>query len=157
MNKTILIIIVILVVVVSGYFLLKGGSQAPTQAPTPASGIAPGTAEEKTVLPEGTSVPEEELSPVSEVKEFTVFGTEYSFSPSSITVSAGDQVKITFRNDGSIIHNFKISELEVGTKTISPGQTDTIEFTAPVSGTYTIFCSVPGHQAAGMKGSLKVE
>lgn len=108
--------------------------------------------------PEGSlpSAPPPEVAPPI-VKELTISGTEYSFSPVSITVQEGDQVKITFRNDGSIIHNFKISELEVGTKTISPGQTDTIEFTAPVSGTYTIFCSVPGHRAAGMKGSLKVE
>lgn len=153
MNKTILIIIVILVVVVGGYFLLKGGYQAPT----PALGVAPGTVEEKAGLPEGTSVPEEELSPTSGVKEVTVIGTEYSFSPSSISVQVGDQVKITFKNIGRAPHNFVIEGLGINTKTIGAGQIDIVEFTAPVSGTYTIFCSVPGHRAAGMKGSLKVE
>lgn len=147
MNKTILIIVVILIVIVGGYFLFKGGykAPAPVSSPTPAPGVAPGTVEEK-VVSDGT-----------EVKEFTVSGTEYSLSPSSIEVSAGDQVKITFRNTGSIIHNFQISGLGVGTRTINPGQTDTIEFTAPSSGTYSFFCSVSGHRAAGMEGSLRVE
>jgi len=97
------------------------------------------------------------IAPASIVREITVSGTEFSLSPASITVSAGDQLKITFRNDGSIIHNFKITELGVGTKTIGSGKTDTIEFTASASGTYTFFCSVPGHRANGMKGELTVQ
>ena len=142
MNKTILIIIVILIVIVGGYFLFRGNP------PTPAPGVAPGEVEEKTVLPEGE---------VGSVKEFTVGGIEYSFSPSSINVKAGDQVKITLKNNGSLIHNLIIDGLGIGTRTIVAGQTDIIEFTAPASGTYTFFCSVSTHRAAGMEGQLKVE
>lgn len=141
MSKTILIIVIILVVVIGGYFLLKGGYQA--SAPTS--------------TPEVTALEEEILPPTGQVKEFTVSGTEYSFSPSSITVSAGDRVKITFRNDGRIGHNFVVRDLGIGTRTIGPGQTDTIEFTTPQSGTYTFICSVPGHAVAGMVGDLEVE
>lgn len=108
--------------------------------------------------PEGSlpPAPSPEAAPPA-IKELTISGTEYSFSPASITVSAGDQVKVTFRNNGSIIHNFKISELGIGTKTIGPGEADVVEFTAPTSGTYDILCSIPGHRAAGMEGSLRVE
>lgn len=148
MKKIILIIVIALLAGIGGYFLLRSGYQAPApvSAPTPAPGINSETVEEK-VVSEGTS----------EIKEFTVSGTEYSFSPSSVTVKAGDQVIITFRNTGRLIHNLVIEGLGISSKTIRGGQTDTIEFTAPASGAYTIFCSVPGHRAAGMEATLKVE
>lgn len=131
MNKIILIIIVTLIVIVGGYFLLR-------EEPTILEGVTP-------------------LPTPPAVQEFAVSGTEYSFNPSSITVVAGNQVKITFRNTGRLVHNFVVRDLAVSTRTISPGQTDTVEFTAPVSGTYTFICSVPGHSIAGMLGDLEVE
>lgn len=137
MNKTIIIILIVVVVIIGGYFLLKGSYRA--SAPTLGEEAEPATEE------------------VFQAKEITVSGTEYSFSSSSITVQAGDRVKIIFRNNGRIGHNFVIRNLDTSTETIGAGQTDAIEFTAPASGTYAFFCSVPGHQAAGMKGSLIVE
>lgn len=141
-NKVVLIIIV-LVVIIGGYFLLRGRYQAPAPTvPTPPA--------------EKVTVPEEKAT-LPEIREIAVSGTEYSFSPSSITLSAGERVKITFRNDGRIVHNFVIRDLGISTKTIGPGQTDSFEFTAPVSGSYTFTCSVPGHATAGMAGDLIVE
>ena len=161
MNKIILIIVIVILVGIGGYFLLRGGYQAPVSAPTPAPGVAPGAVEEK-IVSEGTpevTEPEGITPPptIPEVKELTVLGTEYSFSPSSINVKAKDQVKITFQNIGRVNHNFIVEGLGISTKTISAGKSDTIEFTVPTSGTYIIFCSVPGHRAAGMVGSLEVE
>ncbi|MDO8559310.1 MAG: DUF5667 domain-containing protein [bacterium] len=95
--------------------------------------------------------------PKSEKKEFEVSGTEYGFNPSNITVQAGQRVKIKFRNDGRIKHNLIIEGLGVGTKTISSDDDASIEFTAPASGNYIFFCSIPGHRQAGMEGSLKIE
>ena len=133
MNKTILIIIIAAILVIGGDFLLRGGYQGP----------APGT-------------PKETLAPTGPVKEFTISGTEYSFSPSSITVSTGERVKITFQNSGGAPHNLAIEGLGVSTKTIGSGKTDVVEFTALQSGTFTFFCSVPGHAAAGMVGDMIV-
>ncbi len=147
MSKTILIIVIVLALGIGGYFLSKRGYQAPTQSPTPAPGIVPGEIGEMSVSSEGES----------ELKEVTVVGTEYNFSPSTITVQAGQSVKITFQNGGSINHNLVIEDLEVNSRAIRGSQTDIIEFIASTSGTYTIFCSVPGHRAAGMEGSLKIE
>ena len=146
MKKTILIIIIILIVIFGGYFLLRGRYQPIVPSP--------GAPEE---TPEVTIPQEEALPPDASVKEFTVRGTEYSFSPSSITVSAGDRVKITFKNEGRILHNLVIRDLGVGTRTIGSGQSDTVEFVAPQSGTYTFICSLPGHATSGMVGDLIVE
>lgn len=139
-----LIGLISILIVFGGYFLLRGGYQAPTPAPTaPAS--------------EEVTTPEKEVVAPPVVKKLTVSGTEYSFEPSSITVSVGERVKIIFRNEGRAPHNLIVEGLEVGTKTVGSGQTDILEFTAPTSGTYTTFCSVSGHRAAGMEGTLEVE
>ncbi len=100
---------------------------------------------------------EKEESASGPVKEITVVGTEFSFNPSSISVRAGEKVKIIFKNLGGATHNLTIEGLGASTKTIGPDKTDTIEFTAPTSGTYNFFCSIPGHKAAGMEGQLIVE
>lgn len=150
-SKYIGVIIVVLLVVVGGYFLLRGGYQTPTSIPT----------QTPTAAPEETAKPTETLpttqSPAAGATEIAVNGTEFSFSPTSISVKAGEQVKITFKNNGRAPHNLTLEELGIATKTIGGGQTDVIEFTAPSSGTYTFFCSIPGHRASGMEGSLKVE
>ena len=137
MNKTILIIVIVLVAGIGGYFLLMGGYQAPAPAPT-------------------QTLPTTQTS-ATQVTEISVSGTEFSFSPANLTVTAGEKVKLTFKNNGGASHNFVIQSLGVSTRTISPGQTDTIEFTVPASGTYTFTCSVPGHAIAGMLGDLLVE
>lgn len=139
------IIIVVLVIIVGGYFLLRGSYQAPTPTVTP----------EKTKAPTETSPTTQ--APVSGVTEISVVGTEFNFNPASISVKAGEKVKIAFKNNGRAPHNFVIEGLNTGTKTINGGQTDVVEFTAPSSGTYTFFCSIPGHRASGMEGNLKVE
>lgn len=139
MNKTILIVAVAFIAVVGAYSLLKGNSPTQTQTQTQISNLTP------TPTPETT------------VKEITVIGKEFSFSPASITLKAGEKIKLTFQNNGGYPHNLVIEGLGISTKTIASGKTDVIEFTAPGLGTYNIFCSVPGHKEAGMKGQLTAE
>jgi protein-disulfide isomerase/uncharacterized cupredoxin-like copper-binding protein len=90
-------------------------------------------------------------------KTIQVSGTEYSFSPSTIKVEKGQNVKIEFSNTGSIPHDLKIPGLGAGSNVIQPGQTDSFTFTAPKSGSFPISfeCSLPGHAATGMEGQLK--
>jgi plastocyanin len=94
-------------------------------------------------------------SPVG-VRGFTVEGSEFSFSPTSIAVNRGDRIRITFKNVGSVGHNFVIGDLNVSTAVIQPGDSATVEFTANTSGTFAFWCSVPGHREAGMEGQLIV-
>ena len=95
--------------------------------------------------------------PSSPAEEITITGKEFVFSPALITVKAGQRVKLTFKNEGNYPHNLSIDGLGITTKTIGSGQTDTIEFTASSAGSYAIFCSVPGHREAGMRGALIIE
>jgi nitrosocyanin len=111
------------------------------------------TADVSDSLPDttGTSTP-----PVtSMVKEFTVSGTNFKFTPTTLAVKKGDTVKITFKNTGGV-HNFKIDEFNVGTKQIQGGTEETVQFVADKAGTFEYYCSVGTHRQMGMKGTLTV-
>jgi uncharacterized cupredoxin-like copper-binding protein len=50
-----------------------------------------------------------------------------------------------------------IDELGVASKTINSGESDTIEFTAGATGTFSFYCGVENHRDQGMEGTLEVE
>jgi plastocyanin len=93
---------------------------------------------------------------VGAVKEFTISGQNFSFTPSAITVKKGDKVKITFKNVNGF-HNLMIDEFKVATKTIQGGTEESVEFVADKTGSFQYYCSVGTHRAMGMWGTLKVE
>lgn len=90
------------------------------------------------------------------VKEFTVSGKNFSFSPNKITVKKGDKVKITFQNSEGF-HDWKIDEFGVATKQTKAPTSEVLEFTADKVGSFEYYCSVGSHRAMGMKGTLVVE
>lgn len=137
MSKNLLIFFgVFVAVVVAGFFIIKGVKpKSSTPSPIPASSQVVANAP---------------------LKEFSVTAKEYSFTPSTITVNKGDNVKITFKNGGTTAHNFTITDLGIASNTISPGNMDTVSFNVPNSGSYTYFCSIDGHRGFGMQGTLIV-
>lgn len=143
-SKTLIIGLVAIVLVGLGYFLLKrlGGYQTP----------APATIEQILVTQE--PVVEEGRG---EAREITVEGDEFSFSPSALSLTAGETVRLTFKNIGNSPHNFSVEGTDIVTQTIPPGGTTTLEFDVPETGTYTFYCSVGNHRALGMEGDLEVE
>lgn len=90
------------------------------------------------------------------VKEFTVEGQPFSFTPNTITVKQGDTVTIVFKNIKGM-HDFKIDEFDVATKKAAEGESDTVQFLADKKGSFEYYCSVGHHRAMGMKGTLIVE
>jgi plastocyanin len=80
------------------------------------------------------------------------------YTQSSLSTKAG-QVTVDFNNPASLAHNVNIQDSSgsvVGsTDTIAGDKTSTTVNLKP--GTYTFFCSVDGHEAAGMKGTLTVK
>jgi uncharacterized cupredoxin-like copper-binding protein len=94
----------------------------------------------------------------SAAKSITVTGVITGFTPKTINVTAGEQVTITFKNgDAAIPHDLSIPAAGGFKVSAAGGKTATKSFTAPAkSGSYKFFCSIPGHEQAGMVGSLVV-
>ena len=81
-----------------------------------------------------------------------------AFTSDSATAKAGE-VTINFTNSSPVPHDVKIEDSsgeEIGgTETISEGSESAEVELKP--GTYTFYCSVPGHRQAGMEGTLTVK
>ena len=139
-NKWGLWIVVAVVLLIGGAVYLMSGQQSATQTPP---------AGEPTVA-----------SPVSsgEVKSFEVEGKPFEFSVKEIRVKEGDRVRVTFKNTEGM-HDFVVEGLDVRTKQIQAGESDTVEFVANKKGTFEYYCSVGNgyHRQQGMKGNLIVE
>lgn len=78
------------------------------------------------------------------------------FTPSTIRLVPGETVSIVVHNNGTQPHAFVNHDFHLHSGTLAPGQTATVPFTAPESGTFEITCDAPGHSEAGMKGTIEV-
>jgi plastocyanin len=78
------------------------------------------------------------------------------FDKTSLTAKAG-KVTLEMENPSQLPHAIAIkgNGVDVDGKTIGNGETSTAS-TDLKPGTYTFYCPVPGHEAAGMKGTLTV-
>jgi plastocyanin len=85
-------------------------------------------------------------------------GGEIAFTSTEASAKAG-KVTVDFNNPQGLTHDVTIEDSsgkEVGkTELIGEGETSTTVNLKP--GTYTYFCSVPGHREAGMEGTLTVK
>lgn len=90
-----------------------------------------------------------------QVREFTVTGDHYAFSPAALGVNRNDLVKVTFTAT-DIPHSFTIDGYRIS-KRASAGQTVTFEFRADQPGTFPIYCALSQDpKCKDMKGSLTV-
>jgi plastocyanin len=94
----------------------------------------------------------------------------FQFIPDTAEVPAGSEVTVTFNNVGVLEHTWTLippgldpliaTEADMlgtaGSGVVASGETVTFAFRAPEAGTYTFVCTVPGHAAGGMVGTLRV-
>jgi uncharacterized cupredoxin-like copper-binding protein len=80
--------------------------------------------------------------------------TEFHFKLSKLTVPKG-VVTFVVKNNGQLPHDFKIAGKR--TKLLQHGKSQTLKITFKKAGKYPYLCTVSGHAAAGMKGTLKVK
>ena len=83
-------------------------------------------------------------------------GSELKFDKTSLEAPAGE-VTITMTNEGDLPHDVAIKGNGVDEKgeVVTEGGTSTVTATLE-PGEYTFYCSVPGHEAGGMEGTLTV-
>jgi plastocyanin len=90
----------------------------------------------------------------TQVVELTM--VDIAFEPTDLTIPAGADVTIKLVNNGALPHNFAVPSEGIQSEDFSSGASGTITVNLP-AGTYEFICSVPGHAAAGMVGTLIVE
>jgi nitrite reductase (NO-forming) len=97
-------------------------------------------------------------SPAAQQLTVTV-GNSMSFDPSTMTVHAGQPVELTLDNTGAMPHDFSLTEgvSEPVKIAASGGQRASGTFTIETPGTYAFDCSMPGHAAAGMRGTITAQ
>jgi nitrite reductase (NO-forming) len=87
----------------------------------------------------------------------TIDMTEMKFTPNTFTVKAGEKVTVKLDNKGTVTHDFSIDSLKIA-QTVAAGKSATVTFTAPTTaGSLVFYCNQPGHEAAGMKGTITVQ
>lgn len=85
---------------------------------------------------------------------------EMYFEPDSVTAEAGSTLTVNLENAGSQLHDFTIDDLggERVHVEVPAGEEDSASLDIPDdAGEIEFYCSVPGHRAAGMEGTITVE
>jgi uncharacterized cupredoxin-like copper-binding protein len=84
--------------------------------------------------------------------------SEMKYDPNTWTAKAGQPVTVNVKNGGTVTHDWIVKGMEDQTKIeVQAGQSGSKTFTITSPGTYNVYCSQPGHEAAGMKGTLTVQ
>ena len=89
----------------------------------------------------------------ADATRITVSMTEFKFALSKKGVRKGT-VSFKVVNDGAIAHDFKIKGKKTPVYEADKG--GVLRVTFKKAGRYKFVCTLPGHEAAGMKGTLKV-
>jgi uncharacterized cupredoxin-like copper-binding protein len=88
----------------------------------------------------------------------TTEGTELAYTTKDASAPAG-QVSIEFENPQALQHDVAIEDssgkVVTQTELVAEGSSTATANLKP--GTYTFFCTVPGHREAGMEGTLTVK
>ncbi len=83
----------------------------------------------------------------------TVTLTEFRINPADIAAANG-LLKVT--NEGAVVHNLAVKGQDLSTPDLKGGESATLDVGGLDHGAYTVFCSIPGHAEAGMRGVLTV-
>lgn len=109
---------------------------------------APETTTQPTTTTPATTTAPQQSAPVEAIE------TEFKIALPTTQFKAG---KITFqaKNEGKIEHDLAVKGTGDKTKLIPPGGSAELTVTLK-PGTYELYCTVPGHEAAGMKFDITV-
>ena len=87
----------------------------------------------------------------------TLGESEFKITPKDATAKAG-KVTIDVKNDGAIVHNLNVEGngiAEKKTADLQPGSSGKLTVDLK-PGKYEMYCSIDGHRASGMEGTITV-
>lgn len=79
---------------------------------------------------------------------------EFAIAPKELEAVAGATVGVT--NTGAVVHNLSIVDTDVATRDINAGESVDLELGDLAPGGYTWICTIEGHEAAGMTGTVAI-
>jgi uncharacterized cupredoxin-like copper-binding protein len=94
-------------------------------------------------------------APTSDARTVDVEASNFQFAPSRIDVGKGEEIALALQSaDGP--HDFAVDGLGL-VADVSGGETTKQRLRVDAAGTYTFYCTIPGHRDGGMEGSLVVK
>jgi nitrite reductase (NO-forming) len=84
-----------------------------------------------------------------------VTAIDLGFTPKASTVDAAGRYTVTLKNTGQIPHDLTFPDGKT-TGLVDPGKSASVAVDVPAAG-LSFICSVPGHAAAGMQGTIAVK
>ena len=154
--KTLLSVAIVLVVAACAPAAKPGWTYGPIAEATQ----SPGASTEPSGAPASLSAspaPSQSIDPgLGEAIPMIV--KDFTLEPVDLKV-VGSKFALAVTNEGPTLHNITIRDsggtVLVGTKDLREGQSEVISVDLQ-PGTYTTFCSLPGHESLGIVGSLTV-
>lgn len=142
-----------LAVAVPGVAVLYACTPGEPAPPSPTANVAFTQRQTGGGQPAATTAPAAPGAPSGNA--FSVSMVDLDFVPADFTIPADTDIQVTATNDGALPHNWTVVNTSFATPTDDPGQAMTITVNLP-EGKYPVECTVPGHAAAGMVGTLTV-
>jgi plastocyanin len=141
------------VIAISVVLVLAAISAAVVTASEPAKA---GSQRASSSQPPAAGAPVSPAAPASTLKLAADPNGLLSYDTKQLSAKAG-RVTITFTNAASLEHNVTIAQgsTQLGATPTFGGGTRTLTLNLK-PGTYTFYCSVPGHRQSGMEGTLHV-
>ena len=92
------------------------------------------------------------------LKVIPIHETEFALSPSTIKIDRFGYYGIKAVNDGTVTHALTVEGhgIDKTTAELAPGDSKSLAVFFKRAGTYRIYCPIDGHEAKGMKGTVKV-
>jgi plastocyanin len=128
---------------------------APAAPPPPGATPTPQATPTPTATPTATPTPTPTATPTYP-KRTAVDLDEWVIRSSYETLAAG-RVTFNANNRGEDDHNLTVrkGDEDLGALTLGPGEANPLVLDLP-AGTYTLYCSLPDHEARGMKLTISV-
>ena len=91
-------------------------------------------------------------SPAADARVIEVEASNFSFDPDTIQVRAGEEIALTVHSVDSS-HDFAVDGLGL-VADVAGDETATQRLRIDEAGRFTFYCTIPGHRAGGMEGTI---